>query len=65
MANHGAVLVGASLPAVMKQVEYLEYLCDVQLRAGAYGAPVRLLDEAQLAEVTERLASYGQEPSGT
>ncbi|HRC00602.1 MAG TPA: class II aldolase/adducin family protein [Dermatophilaceae bacterium] len=65
MANHGAVLVGASLPAVMPQVEYLEYLCDVQLRAGAYGAPVRLLDEAQLAEVTERMASYGQEPSGT
>ncbi len=65
MANHGAVLVGASLPRVMSQVEYLEYLCDVQLRAGAYGAPVRLLDQAQLAEVAARLASYGQLSSGT
>ena len=31
------------------------------------GAEVLIVarDEAQLAEVTERMASYGQEPSGT
>jgi L-fuculose-phosphate aldolase len=63
MSNHGAVLVGADLTKVLGQVAYLEYLCEVQLKAGAYGAPVRLLDDEELTRVAALVASYGQEPT--
>ena len=59
MQNHGAVLAGTALPAVLDLVPYLEYLCDVQLRAGSYGSP-RVLTADELDEVTRRLAGYGQ-----
>lgn len=61
MSNHGAVVVGNLLPKVLSLVPYLEYICDVQLRAMASGAPVRVLDEAEIAEVGRRLAGYGQQ----
>jgi L-fuculose-phosphate aldolase len=64
MGNHGAVLVGAALPKVLDLVPYLEYLCDVALRAMASGAPVRVLDDAEIAEVGRRLAGYGQRSTG-
>lgn len=63
MGNHGAVLVGAALPKVLSMVAYLEYVCDVQLRAMATGAPVRVLDDEEIAEVAARLAGYGQQAS--
>jgi len=63
MGNHGAVLVGAALPKVLSMVAYLEYVCDVQLRAMASGAPVRVLDDQEIAEVGRRLAGYGQQAS--
>jgi L-fuculose-phosphate aldolase len=63
MGNHGAVLVGAALPKVLSMVAYLEYVCDVQLRAMASGAPVRVLDDREIAEVGRRLAGYGQQAS--
>jgi L-fuculose-phosphate aldolase len=61
MGNHGAVLVGAALPKVLSLVPYLEYLCDVHLRAMASGAPIRVLDDEEIAEVGRRLAGYGQQ----
>jgi len=64
MGNHGAVLVGASLPKVLSLVPYLEYVCDVQLRAMASGAAVRVLDDAEIAEVGRMLAGYGQQATG-
>lgn len=63
MGNHGAVLVGAALPKVLSMVAYLEYVCDVQLRAMASGAPVRVLGDDEIAEVGARLAGYGQQAS--
>lgn len=60
MGNHGAVLAGQALPKVLNLVPYLEYICDVQLRAMATGAPVRVLGDDEIAEVGRRLASYGQ-----
>jgi L-fuculose-phosphate aldolase len=63
MANHGAVLAGKALPKVLSLVPYLEYVCDVQLRAMATGAPVRVLDDEEIAEVARRLSGYGQESS--
>jgi L-fuculose-phosphate aldolase len=64
MGNHGAVLAGAALPKVLNLVPYLEYVCDVQLRAMASGAPVRVLDAEEIADVASLLAGYGQEPTG-
>ncbi|RZT24818.1 L-fuculose 1-phosphate aldolase [Mycobacterium sp. BK558] len=64
MGNHGAVLAGAALPKVLNLVPYLEYVCDVQLRAMASGAPVRVLDADEIADVARLLAGYGQQPSG-
>ena len=39
MGNHGAVVVGSDLTKVLGQVPYLEYLCDVQLRAHGMTSP--------------------------
>ncbi|KMO73170.1 class II aldolase [Mycolicibacterium chubuense] len=64
MGNHGAVLAGAALPKVLNLVPYLEYVCDVQLRAMASGAPVRVLDAKEIADVASLLAGYGQQPTG-
>lgn len=63
MGNHGAVLVGEDLAKVLGLVPYLEYICDVHLRAMASGAPVRVLEADEVAEVGRRLAGYGQRSS--
>ncbi len=60
MGNHGAVLAGQDVTAVLALVPYLEYVCDVHLRALATGRPVRTLDDAEVAEVGRRLRGYGQ-----
>ncbi len=48
LGNHGAVTVGGSLDAAMRLVPYLEYLCEVFLKAAATGLPIRTLDATQL-----------------
>jgi L-fuculose-phosphate aldolase len=63
MGNHGAVLAGQALAKVLDRVPYLEYICDVVLRAMASGAPVRVLDDEELADVARRLTGYGQQAS--
>jgi L-fuculose-phosphate aldolase len=63
MGNHGAVTVAADLAAAHDKSRYLEWLCDVYLRALSAGTP-QLLSPAQLADVAERLAGYGQRPPG-
>ncbi|MDO5711442.1 MAG: class II aldolase/adducin family protein [Micrococcales bacterium] len=60
MSNHGAVLVGTCLDELLVQTAYLEYICEIQLRAGAYPAPQRVLDDAELAKVAGLIAGYGQ-----
>ena len=64
MGNHGAVLAGQSLPKVLERVPYLEYICDVHLRAMASGAPITVLDDDERAEVARRLSGYGQQAGG-
>ena len=59
MGNHGAVTVGPDLAAAHDKSWYLEWLCDVYLRAASAGTP-RLLSPAQLAAVAGKLAGYGQ-----
>lgn len=64
MANHGAVAVGGSLPTALSLLPYLEYLCEVHLRALATGLPVTTLSEPELAEVMARMVGYGQSQVG-
>ena len=60
MANHGAVCVAGSVRAAVDLAGYLEYVCDVQLRAMSTGLPVRTLPAEEIARVAELLAGYGR-----
>lgn len=62
MANHGAITIGASLAEAAHLVSYLEYICEVQLRALSTGLPVRTVPPAELERVAERLRGYSQDP---
>ena len=62
MGNHGAVTVGQDLATAHDKSVYLEWLCDVYLRASAAGRP-RLLPPAELEMVASALATYGQPPN--
>jgi L-fuculose-phosphate aldolase len=61
MGNHGAIAVGPDLTTAHEKSLYLEWLCDVYLRASSAGTP-RLLSPEQLAEVAAKLTGYGQQP---
>lgn len=61
MGNHGAVTVGPDVATAHDKSVYLEWLCDVYLRASSAGAP-RLVPPAEIAAVAEKLAGYGQRP---
>jgi L-fuculose-phosphate aldolase len=64
MGNHGAVVSGADLASAQDKSAYLEWLCDVYLRAvsaSAAGTP-RLLPDAEIEVVAQKLAGYGQRP---
>jgi len=61
LGNHGAVTVGPDLTTAYDKSVYLEWLCDVYLRASSAGSP-RLLPPAEIAAVAEKLTGYGQQP---
>ena len=61
MGNHGAVTVGPDLATAYDKCAYLEWLCEVYLRAASAGTP-RLLPPAEIAAVAAKLAGYGQRP---
>ena len=63
LGNHGAVAVGQDLAAAHDKSVYLEWLCDVYLRAASAGAP-RLLSPAQLAAAAGKMAGYGKRTPG-
>lgn len=63
MANHGAVLVGERLSAVLSQVDYLEYLCEVQQRVAAHGGRPSVLSPDEIDRVGRALTGYGQQPT--
>jgi len=58
LANHGTITVGATLAEAYDRAIYLEWLCEVWLRASSVGAP-RLLDDEEIARVVDKLATYG------
>ena len=63
MGNHGAVTVGPDLVSAHDKSVYLEWLCDVYLRASSAGSP-RLLPAVEIDAVAVKMAGYGQRPPG-
>jgi L-fuculose-phosphate aldolase len=61
MGNHGAVTFGPDLVTAHDKSVYLEWLCDVYVRASSAGTP-RLLPPEEIAAVIVKLAGYGQQP---
>jgi L-fuculose-phosphate aldolase len=62
MGSHGAVTTGPDLKTAHDRSVYLEWVCDVYLRAAAAGKP-RLLPPDEIEAVAARLAGYGQRPA--
>ncbi len=60
MSNHGAVCIGATLDQAYERARYLDWLCDVQLRALSTGRPVKVLPDEEIANVAKLIAAYGQ-----
>lgn len=60
MGNHGALAVGATLAVACQRVLYLEYVCEVHLRALSIVLSGRTLPPEEIAMVAEQLSSYGQ-----
>jgi L-fuculose-phosphate aldolase len=63
LANHGMVALGRSLPAALKLAAEVETLAAQYWHAAQVGTPF-VLDRAQLLEVRDRFAQYGQRPRG-
>ena len=61
LGSHGAVTTGPDLKTACDRGVYLEWVCDVYLRAAAAGTP-RLLPPGEIEAVAAKLASYGQRP---
>ncbi len=60
MGNHGALAIGATLAVAYQRLTYLEYVCDVHLRALSTGLSGRTLPPGEIALVAEQLSTYGQ-----
>ncbi|MGC5627864.1 class II aldolase/adducin family protein [Georgenia sp. Z1344] len=64
MANHGALTIGPNLAKAFSLLPYLEYVCEVQLRAmaaaGADSPRIKVLSRELLDEAGSGLSGYGQ-----
>ncbi|MFF9766762.1 class II aldolase/adducin family protein [Streptomyces sp. NPDC014636] len=61
LQNHGTVTYGATLDQAYDRTAQLEWMCRLWLTASSVpGLTPTLLNDAQLAEVGERLKGYGQ-----
>ena len=63
LGSHGAVTTGQDLKTAYDRSVYLEWVCDVYLRAAAAGTP-RLLPPGEIEAVAAKLARYGQAAAG-
>lgn len=64
MSNHGAITIGASLDKALSLLPYLEYICEIQLRAMSTGASVKTLTDDQMKYWVEAIKSYVPRPLG-
>jgi L-fuculose-phosphate aldolase len=58
LGNHGAVVLADDLDDALERAQYLEYVCEVALRALGSGLPLRTLDAEELATVSRHLVGY-------
>lgn len=58
MSNHGAITVGPNLDKALDMLPYLEYVCEIQLRALATGLPIKTLSDAEMAEASAGMSGY-------
>jgi L-fuculose-phosphate aldolase len=58
LGNHGTVAIGDTLAAAYTRAVYLEWLCEVWLRASTHGRP-RLLPPEEIERVARKLSEYG------
>ena len=64
LANHGMIALGANLNQALQRAHAVEALCQQYQLACSMGTPKRL-SGAQMAEVIQRFAHYGQpQPKG-
>lgn len=62
LGNHGTITYGATLAEAYSRAAYLEWLCEVYLRATAAGTP-RLLPLEEIDLVRGKIATYGVHPA--
>lgn len=60
MSNHGAVVAAQTLDKAFELAQYLEYVCEIQLKALATQLPVKTLSQDDLHEVAKLIGAYGQ-----
>lgn len=60
MANHGAITTGPSLDKAYTLLPYLEYICEIQLRAMATGAKIKYISDEELEMAVTGMSTYGQ-----
>ena len=58
MSNHGAITIGPDLAAALDKLPYLEYICEIELRAMWTGRAVKVLMDEQMAEVSSGMKTY-------
>ena len=58
MANHDAITTGPTVDRALSLLPYLEYICEVHLRAMSTGRPIKVLDEEQITDATQGIAGY-------
>jgi L-fuculose-phosphate aldolase len=63
LGNHGTLTYGADVAEAYSRALYLEWLCEVYLRATGAGTP-RLLPLAEIDRVREKIAGYGVHHAG-
>lgn len=61
LGNHGTVTIGGTLAEAYTGAVYLEWLCEVWLRASSHGRP-RLLPADEIEKVARKIAEYGASP---
>ena len=58
MSNHGAITVGPNLDKALDMLPYLEYVCEIQLRALATGLPIKTLSNAEMDQASAGISGY-------
>lgn len=58
MSNHGAITVGPNLDKALDMLPYLEYVCEIQLRALATGLPIKTLSDDEMSQARAGMSGY-------